>query len=113
MIILEIVSPFIPVDMKNVLDTCGNCPFFKHEDMYGHGWCDLIEGKTYCSDKCNYVEAYEFMTPKRALKVLHSFQKWRRGGKGKMIDPLIIGYAIDEAIRTLRKEIRNESMEKT
>ena len=43
------------------------------------------------------------MTPKETLKVLHDYQKWRRGGKGKQPDPKIIGEAIGEAIRIIRK----------
>ncbi len=38
------------------------------------------------------------MTHKQAIKILKQFNKWRRGGKGKMPNPKAIGLAIDAAI---------------
>ena len=50
------------------------------------------------------------MTRKEALKVLHSYQKWRRGCNNKPIPTTKeIGIAIDIAIRELRKIERDES----
>ena len=83
----------------NNINSCGNCPFYKN------GWCKLLGETTDENDHCNYVAAYEFMSPGRAVKVLHAYQKYSRGN-GKMPMPQVIGYAIDEAIRCLRKEIR-------
>lgn len=49
------------------------------------------------------------MTRKEALKILHIFQKWRRGSNTiPMPDPKEIGIAIDVAIRELRKIERDE-----
>ena len=46
------------------------------------------------------------MDNKETLKILHDFQCWRRGKNIKMPDPILIGNAIDNAIRLLRKEKR-------
>lgn len=49
------------------------------------------------------------MTRKEALKILHIFQKWRRGSNTiPMPNPKEIGIAIDVAIRELRKIERDE-----
>ena len=44
------------------------------------------------------------MDNKETLKILHDFQCWRRGKNMDMPDPILIGNAIDNAIRLLRKE---------
>lgn len=28
---------------------CGNCKYFKHEDLDGFGWCDKIDDETHCA----------------------------------------------------------------
>ena len=43
------------------------------------------------------------MTTKEAIKVLHYFQKWRRGARIAMPDRKQSGIAIDLAIRELRR----------
>ena len=44
------------------------------------------------------------MTKKQAIKVLRIHQQWRRGdGDVTMRDPIVIGEAIDTAIRLLSK----------
>lgn len=80
---------------------CGECPYAKNEDASGYMWCELMNDNTHCSNQCNL--SYGALTPKRIAKILHNLQKWRRGGKGKMPNPYIIGVAIDSAIRILRK----------
>jgi hypothetical protein len=35
------------------------------------------------------------MTSDKAFKILRAHNKWRRGGKGKMTDPTLLGEAID------------------
>lgn len=77
---------------------CGECIYLKYEDTDGYGVCDLTNREQRCSDKC-WLSS---LKTKQAIKVLHDYQKWRRGGKGDMIPPYIIGMTIDEAIRTLR-----------
>ena len=42
------------------------------------------------------------MKVKEIIRVLHAFQKWRRGADIPMPDPREIGRAIDGAIRELR-----------
>ena len=42
------------------------------------------------------------MTHDEALKILHTYQKWRRGANIPMPEPKEIGEAIDVAIRALR-----------
>ena len=44
------------------------------------------------------------MDNKETLKILHDFQCWRRGKNMDMPDPILIGNAIDNAIRIIRKE---------
>ena len=46
------------------------------------------------------------MDNKETLKTLHNFQCWRRGKNMDMPDPILIGKAIDNAIRIIRKEKR-------
>jgi hypothetical protein len=63
-------------------------------------YVDLTNKTHYRDDSCiTYVN-----DTKQAIKVLHSFQKYRRGANIKMPPPVIIGEAIDYAIRQLRKE---------
>ena len=53
------------------------------------------------------------MKIKEIIRVLHAFQKWRRGADIPMPDPKEIGRAIDGAIRELRNCQRLKiSMEK-
>lgn len=50
------------------------------------------------------------MTRKEALKILHIYQKWRRGSETiPMPHPKEIGIAIDVAIRELRKIERDDT----
>ena len=53
------------------------------------------------------------MKVKEIIRVLHAYQKWRRGDNIPMPDPREIGRAIDGAIRELRNFQRLKiSMEK-
>lgn len=54
------------------------------------------------------------MTRKEALKILHTYQKWRRGKNNdiSLPTPKEIGIAIDIAIRELRRIERDESKSK-
>lgn len=80
---------------------CGECSFFKYEDTYGQGVCDIKGRITFCERQCDIH--YLTLTERQALRILHHFQKYRRGGKKPMPQPYIIGQAIDKAIRTLRE----------
>ena len=88
---------------------CGECPFFKYEDMDGFGLCSLRERVQRCEDMCGFLTPDFDMTMTRVqtIKVLHTAQKWRRGGKQRMLPPWLFELAIDSAIRELRR-IRHE-----
>jgi hypothetical protein len=51
------------------------------------------------------------MEKKEAIKVLHYFQKWRRGANITMPDPKQVGLAIDVAISVLRESIKQQTNE--
>ena len=87
--------------MKTAPARCGECCFFKHECADGFGYCDITNYPCYCGDICNLN--YKSMTNSQAVKILHYAQKWRRGGKMKMINPFVYGLAIDAAILKLRR----------
>ena len=70
---------------------CGECTFFSHESIDGYGWCDVTDREQQCSDQCTL--RYKIMTSKQAEKVLHHYQKYRRGGKNPMPHPYVIGQA--------------------
>ena len=86
---------------------CGECPFFKWEDTYGYGICDIIESRSICSLVCAFDKQGE-LTKRQAVKVLHHAQKWRRGAKIGMPPPALLGLAIDTGIRVLRQKIKEE-----
>ena len=83
---------------------CGECPFFKWEDTYGYGICD-ISG---FAKNCSFEDGLKQLTKRQAIKVLHHAQKWRRGEKIGMPPPALLGLAIDKAIRVLRQKIKEE-----
>lgn len=74
---------------------CDNCR--KYEECQAKGVFDDDPGFDFCEFKEDYMSKVE------TLRVLHHFQKWRRGGRGKMPHPFVLGQAIDSAIRTLRR----------
>ena len=86
---------------------CGECPFFKYEDIDGYGICDISGLEENCSDVCAF-NGQDNLTYMQSVKVLHHAQKWRRGAKIGMPPPALIGFAIDKAIRVLRQKIKEE-----
>ena len=48
------------------------------------------------------------MTVKQAIKVLKKHNNWRRGGRGSMQDPKIIGEAIDVAIVMMEVSLKTD-----
>lgn len=67
------------------MDThCGECPFFKNENTYGYGICDISGTVEHCSLECSFEE-YDKLTNSQAVKVLHHAQKWRRGAKIRVL----------------------------
>lgn len=85
--------------MINRLDICGKCPFYR-EHM-----CKIFGFETKYGNVCGDMTITSVMDKRQALKVLHAFQKWRRGSNIKMPPPCIIGDAIDVAIKTMRNEM--------
>ncbi|MDR1504459.1 MAG: hypothetical protein LBT43_18585 [Prevotella sp.] len=57
--------------------------------------------KIYFYDKKN-----DSLDEKEAIKVLHYYQKWRRGAAIPMPNPTQAGKAIDIALKTLRKSVK-------
>lgn len=84
---------------------CGECPFFKYEDIDGYGICDISGFAKNCSLECSFVWLDQ-LTKEQAVKVLHHLQKWRRGAKIGMPPPVLLGLAIDKSIRVLRQKIK-------
>ena len=87
---------------------CDECPFFKDEDTYGYGICDISGFAKNCSMECSFEDGLKQLTNEQAVKVLHHTQKWRRGAKIGMTPPALRGLAIDTAIRVLRQKIKEE-----
>lgn len=82
---------------------CGECSFFLYEDADGFGFCCLRDKDGYCTERCDLDHTK--MGAKAVAKGLHEFQKWRRGGEGKMPLPYVIGKLIDAAIYHLRHDV--------
>lgn len=74
---------------------CGECCFLSN------GQCTILEREQRCSDQC--AVRYNQITHREAERILHHYQKWRRGGKGPMPPPYVVGQAIDKSIKVLRK----------
>ena len=88
---------------------CGECPFFKYEDIDGYGICDISGLAKNCSLECSLC-TFDELTKEQAVKVLHHAQKGRRGAKIGMPPPALLGLAIDKAIRVLRQKIKEEKV---
>ena len=88
---------------------CGECPFFKYEDIDGYGICDISGFAKNCSMECSFC-MFDQLTNIQAVKVLHHTQKWRRGDKIGMPPPAFLGLAIDTGIRALRQKIKEEKV---
>lgn len=51
---------------------CGECAFFKNEDVNGYGHCTITRNHNRCNDLCEFKEDY--MSKVETLRVLHHFQ---------------------------------------
>lgn len=80
---------------------CGGCSFFTFENVDGSGICQIKNVIVKCTDLC-WLDFDNSQT----IKVLHYYQKWRRGDKIPMPNSTIVGEAIDSAIHQLR-QIKN------
>ena len=89
---------------------CGECPFFKYEDIDGYGICDISGLAMNHTFKCSFEDGLKQLTKEQAVKVLHHAQKWRRGAKIGMPPPALLGLAIDTGIRVLRQKIKEEKV---
>lgn len=86
----------------NVPHYCGECPHFLYEDANGDGYCDITENTTNCSSLCIFIS--KIPTPHECEKILHYYQRYRRGANIKMQAPFLIGLVIDEAIKMFREQ---------
>ena len=84
---------------------CGECAFLKNEGIDGYGQCIITRNIQHCGEMCSFQD--DKPDEVQAVRILHHFQKWRRGGRGKQPNPTVIGDAIDRAIRTLRRETQD------
>lgn len=74
----------------------------QNEDICGFGYCEISDRERSCRDKCEF--GFYRMTRYHAERILHHYQRWRRGAKCKQPHPFIIGKAMDVAIVALRKD---------
>lgn len=81
---------------------CGECPHFIYEDVNGGGYCEITENYTKCSFPCVFVS--KIPKPSECEKILHYYQRYRRGANIKMQAPFLIGLVIDEAIKMFRQQ---------
>lgn len=87
---------------------CGECPFFKYDDINGYMTCDINECLVVdCLTKCAFRQQSK-LTEEQAVKVLQCAQKWGRGEEMNMPSPALLDLAIDTAIRVLKQNIREE-----
>lgn len=86
---------------------CGECPFFKNEDIDGYGHCNIGKREGHCSDLCRYFTY--IMSRKETLRLLHYCQKWRQGANITMPPPALFGWAIDNAMRIIRNLSKNNN----
>ena len=73
---------------------CGECSFCID------GFCTVCQQTVLGHERCSLHR--HTMTVEQIEKVLHTYQKWRRGGRGKQPHPYVVGVAIDGAIKSLR-----------
>lgn len=85
---------------------CGGCPFHKYEATDGYAFCDITGKGIYVGDQCDI--AYETLTNGQAARILHHHQRWRRGAKTSQTPPYLVGAAIDKAINSLRKLLKQK-----
>lgn len=83
---------------------CEECSFLKHKEINGDGFCKVFNDKCYWGGFC--MLDHTRMSVKETLRVLHEYQKWRRGAWIKMPNPYVVSQAIDSAIRLLRKNLK-------
>ena len=88
---------------------CGNCCWFKQEDLSEWGDCykkKIPDQMVYCENNAckNYISEQQ---AERYLHVLTEHNKWRRGDNSlRMQDPKELGKAIDFAVDYIKTFIK-------
>lgn len=90
---------------ENKEEYCGECPLFMYEDINGLGFCAAQKGWMHCADVCAFWTAP--MDNDEVLRILHYARKWRRGANTKILSPVLLGLAIDNAMRIIRNLKKN------
>ena len=90
---------------ENKEDYCGECPLFMYEDINGLGFCAAQKGWMHCADICAFWTGS--MDNDEVLRILHYARKWRRGANTKILSPVLLGLAIDNAMRIIRNLKKN------
>ena len=84
---------------------CGECPFFKWEDTYGYGICDISGFAEKCSMECSFcvfdqLTKDQYSDPEKTLK----YFKNPESGKCKIMKFIKISKYIDIKLEVLDKE---------
>lgn len=82
-----------------MIPICNECQFYVAADDRC-GRCKILNVPKRMHDQCHCHPGN--ISAKDCSKLLHIHQKWRRGGKGKMLHPYLIGVAIDKALNIVR-----------
>lgn len=90
---------------ENKEDYCGECPLFMYEDINGLGFCAAQKGWMHYADICAFWTGS--MDNDEVLRILHYARKWRRGANTKILSPVLLGLAIDNAMRIIRNLKKN------
>lgn len=87
---------------------CGECPFFKYDDINGYMTCDINECLVVdCLNKCAFRQQSK-LTEEQAIKILQCAQKYGREEEIYMPSPTLLDLVIDTAILVLKQNIKKE-----
>ena len=89
------------------LITCKECPFLRNahnKSLGNYKHCWIAQYGRMPDDECYFLDIEHNLDNRQAEKILSYHNKWRRGKKGKKVNGFLVGLAITEAIRCLRKE---------
>lgn len=93
-----------PARQRPPLLRCGECALFGQRDVDGTGWCYVTKKWRLNYAPCRFVQYYA--SPDETVRLLHYGQKMRRSGKSQSLPPILVGLAIDNAIRHLRLSLK-------
>lgn len=74
---------------------CGECPFFKNEDVDGYGHCNIGKREGHCSDLCRY---FRISCPEKKRSVCYIIAK---NGDEVLISQCHHQYCLDGQLTTL------------